>query len=162
MITTGLCQCGCAEKTWIAEYSNMKRGWIKGVPINYIRGHHMKGRKRTFSDQWKIKQSIAQSKRFSKQEDNPNWKGGLMFSDGYYWIRVRNHPYAKQGYLKRARFITEKVLGRYLRSNEETHHINENKMDDRNCNLLVGYSWYHKYLHGKMRGGLNERILATD
>jgi HNH endonuclease len=36
---TGLCRCGCGEPTPIAAVTSRKRGWRKGEPILYRRGH---------------------------------------------------------------------------------------------------------------------------
>lgn len=35
----GLCKCGCGAKTNIAQYTSKKRGYVKGQPMNYLRGH---------------------------------------------------------------------------------------------------------------------------
>lgn len=36
---SGLCKCGCGEKTKIAEITDLKRGVVRGFPINYVMGH---------------------------------------------------------------------------------------------------------------------------
>lgn len=36
---TGLCMCGCGQKTAIARYNNAKRRDVAGQPVRYIRGH---------------------------------------------------------------------------------------------------------------------------
>lgn len=36
---TGLCGCGCGQKTPLAKETNRKRGYIKGQPQKFIRGH---------------------------------------------------------------------------------------------------------------------------
>lgn len=38
-IPVGSCQCGCGRQTSIAPYSWSKGGWVKGQPVNYVRGH---------------------------------------------------------------------------------------------------------------------------
>ncbi len=44
---SGLCQCGCGERTSIARQTDTKLGWIKGQPIRFIVGHVSKARIRT-------------------------------------------------------------------------------------------------------------------
>lgn len=41
-LESGLCACGCGQKTRIALDSNSKRGWIKGQPRLFLRGHSMR------------------------------------------------------------------------------------------------------------------------
>lgn len=48
------------------------------------------------------------------------------------------------------REIVERVLGRKLKEGEIVHHLNMDKTDNRNCNLLVCTDDYHRYLHDAM------------
>lgn len=36
----GYCQCGCGQRTAINKHNAVSKGWIKGEPRKYIRGHH--------------------------------------------------------------------------------------------------------------------------
>ena len=41
---TGLCNCGCGEKTKIANQTRRPLGWIKGMPIKFLQGHNVRPR----------------------------------------------------------------------------------------------------------------------
>jgi hypothetical protein len=37
---SGVCMCGCGERTTISRQSDLRRGWLIGSPVRYIPGHH--------------------------------------------------------------------------------------------------------------------------
>jgi len=81
-----------------------------------------------------------------------NRNGGQCVSCGYNRIKIPDHPRANNhGYVKVADLVAEKAIGRFLKQNEVVHHINGNKLDDRNCNLLVCTISYHCSLSNKIR-----------
>lgn len=42
----GYCKCGCGQKTRIAKCNDTANGYLAGEPVNYIRGHAIRNRKR--------------------------------------------------------------------------------------------------------------------
>jgi len=77
------------------------------------------------------------------------WKNGEYYcSDGYYYIYAKDHPkVVARCYIKRATFVMEQHIGRYLKNNEVVHHINEITTDDRIENLQLLTKSEHSKLH---------------
>lgn len=114
-ILYGLCQCGCGNKTLISTVSCANRGLVKGQPLKFIRGHNMR----------------------SNENQAMYAEGKCKHSDGYIWQRCEDHPRAHNGYVLEHVLVAEQKLGRFLLPEEEVHHENEIKSDNRPENLTV-------------------------
>lgn len=89
---------------------------------------------------------------------NPRWKGG-QFTDayGYVYILMPEHPNVnKRGYVRRAQLVAEQMLDRHLYPEENTHHKNGIKDDDRPENIEVMTRGEHTFLHNKIRKIIKE------
>lgn len=64
-------------------------------------------------------------------------KGRKTHKDGYVWIYSPDHPLACKAYVFEHRLVMEKFLGRYLAREEQVHHKNGIKDDNRIENLEV-------------------------
>ena len=131
-IPIGFCQCGCGLKTAIPKRNDSKKGWVKGVPIKWVRNHHV----------------VSKGKQ-STQRSIGN-KG--MSSHGYVRVLVENGIRRYEHIL-----IAEKVLDRPLKNfglgnpkTEVVHHLNGIKHDNRPSNLLICSHKYHTELHHRL------------
>lgn len=77
--------------------------------------------------------------RFQFGPKHPNWNGGRTVDvEGYIRIKMWKHPYHdSRGYIKEHRLVMENKIGRYLRPDEDVHHINGNRQDNRIDNLQL-------------------------
>ena len=136
-MTQGLCECGCGESTRLAPHNNVTKGWVKGQPLRFVHGHHMRGVQR--SVETRARMSAAQRGRANPSGvDAPNWRGGRHRTQyGYVKVFVgRAHPmHDGNGYCFEHRLVVAAAIGRPLDADEVVHHINRIRDDNRLENL---------------------------
>ena len=88
-------------------------------------------------------------------EQNAMWRGGrIVASNGYVLIRVGTaHPMADiRGYAYEHRLVASEALGRALANDEQVHHRNGDKTDNRPENLVVVPDIAHHRVHHRLTG----------
>lgn len=131
---------GCTDKA--VEYQLKKNGYKLRS-----RSESQKGRK--VSD--KVREVARELGKSKTGANNHNWKG-YTWRGGYIAINKKDHPNAtKDGYVMEHRIVMENHIGRYLRRNEDVHHINGVKHDNRIENLMLMTKSEHSAFHGKER-----------
>ncbi len=88
-------------------------------------------------------------KMFHVGPKHPRWRGGRGYANQHTGRYVRVHD-GKNSRVLEHRRIAEKALGRRLNPNEVVHHIDENKCNNANNNLLICNRGYHKWIHDEM------------
>ena len=131
-IPSGLCECGCGQKTEIATYGNRRCRYFIGYPKPFVKGHHAK-----------------HSHLNNRGPSHPAWRGGIAKNAGYVLIYKPEHPGCNQdGYVLEHRLVMEQHLGRFLDKNEHVHHINQIRNDNRFENLQLVDPSEHQKIHG--------------
>lgn len=91
----------------------------------------------------KLSESISLRSRGNRKIDK---KGYVILRVGF-GVRKKEHVH-----------IAEKILGRPLKKGEVVHHINGDRADNRNSNLLICTVNYHTWLHWKIAQKQREEL----
>lgn len=132
------CQPHAVKKGWgiyCSSKCGLKKKWetallkIRGVPKSESFKQHL-SKIRSGSGSWK-------------------WKGGTKMQNGYLFKKTDGLPNGRR-YYPIHRIVAETALGRRLKGQECVHHINGDKQDNKNSNLIICDRRYHQWLHKHM------------
>jgi hypothetical protein len=98
-----------------------------------------RAQKNKWTDEQREKTLKARQGKYKSGENHWNWNGGKHIKEGYVWV-LTDEFYSKKSrkkYFQEHRLVMEKKLGRKLKKNEEVHHKNGIKTDNRESNLEI-------------------------
>lgn len=100
---------------------------------------HKELRSKAAKNSYKMKAHLNKIHKTFNGKGNPNWKGGKYIDgNGYVLVYAPDHPFPSTGkYIYEHRLVMEKIIGRYLLPEEQVHHTNEVKHDNRPENLVL-------------------------
>lgn len=142
------CGCGCGElatpgRTFLSGHNT--RGLTHPPESGSLNPHYGKRAPPRGEDQ--------------RGADVATWKGGRTMNNGYVEVRLPEHPYASNGYVREHRLVAEIHLREaeptsefltpqgYLSPGADVHHVNEVKHDNRLENLQVMWRGDHTRHH---------------
>lgn len=98
------------------------------------------------------KQAFAHGKK-ATGPDNPMWKGGITCKGGgYVHVKAPLHPRAQSGYVPEHIMVAEQALGKPLPPAAPVHHVDLNRANNANNNLVICQDQaYHNLLHKRLR-----------
>jgi hypothetical protein len=84
--------------------------------------------------------------------EHPRWKGGRTLERGYVRVLLPGHPRGAKGYVREHIVIAEKALGRHLPDTAVVHHVDNERTNNSNTNLVICQDQaYHLLLHQRAR-----------
>ena len=84
---------------------------------------------------------------------NTNWKGGVKTAGNDYPSEKNStHPRSNAGYVLKHILVAEAALGRLLPEAAQVHHVNRDRTDSSNANLVICQDCsYHHLIHVRTR-----------
>ena len=98
------------------------------------------------------KYQIPRNKRVEKlkvQKIDAYHKGYITTWNGYIKVKApKDHPYKdRKGYIMEHRLVIERQIGKYLEPEQEVHHLDGDKTNNKIENLLVVSKTEHRRIH---------------
>lgn len=119
---TKLCECGCGQPAPIATTTNAPRGWIRGQPLRFVRGH---------------------MRRATAPVKDEGYR--LLYLP-------RHPRAKANGYVREHLIVAERALRRAVPAKHPVHHVDGNGTNNAPQNLVICEDQgYHLLLHQRQR-----------
>lgn len=152
------------HKRKLSESHLGKKSKLKGIKLT-------EEQRKSYENYWnsmkgKIRESRSEETKLkiSKKNSgkgNGRWTGGIREAGGYIKIHSPNHPFKdKSGYVMAHRLRVEKFIERFLTRQEEIHHIDFNRKNNKISNLFIfpSKSEHQKFHIYFAKYGFNQRV----
>jgi hypothetical protein len=128
-----VCECGCGNPAPIPKLTVRRRGWVKGQPLRFIKGHNFR-------------------QIHSLNENNVAWKGGRHLKEGRPYVLNPKRTMGERMYVLESRLFVERLLKLVLPKEAVIHHVDGNPCNNAASNLVICQDRaYHLFLHQRMR-----------
>jgi hypothetical protein len=148
MNPSGLCMCGCGEKTPLAPRTDRAKRWVKGDHLRYARGHHLQ-----FCSRRGGRKPVPLLRRLWSNVVVPKKSGDCLI-----WNGCVAHGYGLIGdssgghrSVRVHRVVYEHLVGP-IPSGHELHHLCENKRCVFPDHLVPLVPREHRRIHGRESG----------
>jgi len=139
-----MCRCDCGNEPVYLNINDFRDNRHATKSCGCAR----KGQKRTIETRNRISKALKAighkptvgPKTRRKGEEHPNWKGGIIYNNGYKLIKCYDvtHPNLYPGgYVYEHRHVMEQHIGRYLEKSEKVHHIDGDITNNDISNLVL-------------------------
>lgn len=84
------------------------------------------------------KNNIFRHRNIPKGIKNGRWKNGIIVTGNRRYIYAPNHPRSKKrNHIQESILVMERHIGRYLKSSEVVHHLDNNSLNNNLSNLKL-------------------------
>lgn len=143
---SGLCKCGCSQRTTIARWSHTEKGYIRGQPKDYVVGHNNK----QYQEGYEIRDCGYLTPCWV-------WTGRVDARSGYGWV-------SREGkYAHAHRTLYQEKFGSLPPGHAQVlHHLCENRTCVNPDHLRPMTCGEHKVAHGPLSYEIAALIRASD
>lgn len=158
---SGLCECGCGQPTRLARQTNRDRGWVKGQPIRFVKGHsgHKYREGERLGDRWRIEDRGFRTPCWTWMlAKNHNGYGILMSGTRCAQVAHRYHYEQRHGSLPRHVHLDHLCRHRDCVNPDHLEPVSNAENSRRGANAKLDYGQVQEIRHLLRQGWLQADI----